>query len=218
MRLLILGDIHIPAHDPKIFDKLRLIMKMYKPEKIIQLGDIVDFKAWSRFQKNPEDDSPNREWIKVKKALDKLHEIIPNMTIIQGNHDNRISKKAIEAGIPESLIRSLSDVFNYDGWTWTKDKPLVIDNIAIIHGDEQAGTVSQKAKALGMNVIQGHTHQASLSWIRTFNKYFFAVEAGSLLDRNSPAFNYASSFVNKSFNCVVLIEEGVPNIIPLENF
>jgi len=216
MRILIIPDSHLPCADWIALQAIYKFNKKFKADIIIQLGDLIDAKAWSRWPKDPDDDSAQLEWDKTEAAVLKFAKLFPKMTIILGNHDRRPMAKALEVGLPKQLVRRLDEVFNVPGWNWHLDnKPLVVDGVVFIHGDEMGGTVSQKASRLGVSVVQGHTHKASLTYINTFQKQLFAMECGHVADTETSAFRYSAKNPMTSWKGFATIEDGVPRLHPL---
>ena len=146
----------------------------------------------------------------------KIAEHFPEMIILGSNHDRRFIKKATEAGLPKFMIRSLKELVQIKGWTWhLGPDPLVINgNIACLHGDELQGAPIIKATKLGMNIIQGHTHQASIQYLQTFKKQLWAVDPGCMVDKKGAAFDYAASSLTKVFTGFGIVQDNVPQIIP----
>jgi len=52
------------------------------------------------------------------------------MVILRGNHDTRVLRKAVEAGIPKQMFRDVDDVFGFKGWEWIgQNKKLIINTV-----------------------------------------------------------------------------------------
>ena len=216
---LFLPDLHIPAIDWKAVEWAARKRDQFKIDKVVQLGDLTDQRIWSRFSHDPDFDNPDREWDMVERDMRRLHKLFPEMTIILGNHDSRIIKKAVEAGLPSQLMRTLSDIFPFKGWEWhTKPEPLVLEQqIAVVHGDELTGAVAHKAQAMGMCLVQGHTHQARLEYVTMFNKTIWGAEAGCLVDVDSSAFRYAQKNPRRQTKSILLTLDSVPLIMPYQS-
>lgn len=214
-RILILGDSHHPDADFDVLEQARQFAKQHKITQVVSTGDMLDQKAWSRFPKGPDDDSPQLEWEKAVKSCLEMAKMFPNMIILNSNHDRRYIKKAAEAGLPKAMIRTLDELIPVKGWKWhLGPNPLVIDNTAFMHGDELQGSVEVKATKLGMNVVQGHTHKAELKYVCTFDKRLFALDVGCTVDVNGRSFDYAASSLTKVWVGFGYIENGVPHLIP----
>jgi predicted phosphodiesterase len=190
----------------------------HKPDLVVCLGDITDQKIWSRWSKDVDDMSPSEEFKAAEKAMHKIHQMFPNMIILRGNHDVRVLAKAIEAGIPNEMFKDVDQVFNFRGWTWIKQGEKLIINtsrgkILFVHGDEQGGTVAQKSRILGMSVVQGHTHKASITYTTALNGTIFGAEMGCLMDTQSKAAKYAAPNPVGSTIGFGVIKYGVPYFI-----
>jgi predicted phosphodiesterase len=214
-RILVLGDLHLPFCDWDVLEQAREFKVKHKPDLIIQTGDLTDQKAWSRFLKDPEDDSPESEWTKTVAASKELAKMFPEMEILDSNHDRRYVKKAAEAGIPKIMLRTLDELFPFKGWNWhLEPEPFVVGDIAFMHGDELQGSVRSKVQTLGMNVVQGHTHKAELIYNCTYNKRYFGMDVGCMVDAKSAAFNYAARSLTKIWVGFGYIQDGVPYLFP----
>lgn len=186
---------------------------------VIQLGDLLDAKAWSRWPKDG-DDCPEAEFEAAYKGLEKLHEMFPKMHILTGNHDLRFRVKATESNLPSRMIKGLEEVLPFKGWKWYVDpkEKLIVDSkrgpIIFVHGDEDGGTPIAKACALGMNLVQGHTHKASIEYRDVMGELFFGAEAGHLMDHESRAAAYSARKAVGMCAGFLVIEEGIPRWIP----
>lgn len=218
--ILVLPDMHLPFADWKGIEKAHRWAKKHKPDVVVQLGDLLDQKAWSKWQKDPDDLSPEEEFLQAGEGINRLKKMFPKMHILSGNHDRRFYLRAAEAAIPGALIRGLHEIFPVKGWTWhiaANDRliiPSARGDILFMHGDEMGGTVKQKAVLLGINVVQGHTHQTSVDHIQGLQNYFFAAQAGHLMDIDSKGARYAARNPKGSCCGFMVIKFGIPYWIP----
>lgn len=211
MKILVLGDTHFPWVDYACLHAAYRFAQKYQPDIVIQVGDLVDQKAWSVHPKDPADPSPAEEWQMTVEGLTYLHKLFPKMTILEGNHCRRIMCRALEAKIPKQLIKTMSDIFNFEDWTWHLDvKPLIVDKIVFIHGDEMPGRAHQKASRIGQSLVQGHDHMAYLEFINTYGFEIFGMSAGSMLDRESLAARYAAKNLCRSWTGWATVTHGEP--------
>jgi predicted phosphodiesterase len=218
--ILVLPDLHFPFADWSGIEKAHAWAEKHKPDLVIQIGDLFDQKAWSRFEKDPDDLSPEDEWTQAFNDVERLHELFPKMHILSGNHDRRFYLKAAAASLPSKLVKSLKELFPFTGWTWhvdAKDRlivPSARGDILFLHGDEMGGTPLSKATQLGVNLVQGHTHQASVNYAQTLNKYVFAAEAGHLMDVNSKGARYAARNPKGASAGFLILKHGCCYFIP----
>jgi predicted phosphodiesterase len=219
---LVLPDMHFPWANWKAIRKAHTWAEKHDPDVVVQLGDIVDAKAWSRWPKEPDDPSPAEEFDLTCRDMQKLHSYFPDLYILNGNHDRRYQAKAFESSIPSIMIRGLDEMFDFPDWEWIMDPDefLVMPSdrgpILFMHGDETGGTPLAKASKLGYNVVQGHTHRTSIRYIQALNKFYFGAEMGHLMDTNSKAAKYAAR--NPVGMCCGfgVIKHGVPWWIPAD--
>ena len=220
-KILVIPDLHTPFMDWKAVQVVAKWAKKHEPDLIIQLGDLLDFKAWSRWPKDPDDYSPHDEFEFAIEATKRLYNLFPNMEILMGNHDLRIAKRALDVGFTRHILRDLQDVFPYEGWNWwSNPKERLIVNtqrgpILFQHGDEQAGNAIQKARLFGVSVVQGHDHQARIDFSETLSASVFGASAGHLMDQSSKGARYAQRNGRYPVKGYMIIKFGVPYFIPI---
>lgn len=215
MKILVLGDLHFPWHETSCLLACSQFAKNYKPDLVIQIGDIIDGKAWSRFPKDPEDDGPSLEWSKVESSMATMNKLFPQLVILQGNHCLRIMHQALSVGIPRQLLRQLNQTFEFPGWHWhVHPQPYVADGIKFIHGDEMPGNAWQKAQKMGRSVVQGHDHQGYLTYVNTFDHQIFGMSVGCMIDAQSIAARYAAKNIMRCWLGWATITNGIPELWP----
>lgn len=220
--IFFLGDCHVPYHSKKaiiqVSDAIKEAQDNGDQVTVVQVGDLADQRAWSRFPKDGDVDNAQREFDDTVTSLEWLHGLIPNMHIIFGNHDRRIAMRASDSQIPRQLIRSLDEVFDFPSWKWhVSDTPLIIDGIAIVHGDEfPIPTPSAACLRLARSVVYGHSHQGRLEHVRLFDRSMFAMNVGWLGDESQSAFNYAKRSPARYWLGYGVVVDNVPMLVPLE--
>jgi predicted phosphodiesterase len=218
--ILVLPDTHFPFADWKGIEKAKEWADKHEPDLVVQLGDLLDQKAWSRWDKDPDDLSPEEEFIEAYEDICRLHKLFPNMHVLTGNHDRRFYIKAAESSLPSQLIKSMKELFPFPGWTWhidAKDRlivPSARGDILFLHGDEMGGKPIAKATALGMNVVHGHTHQASVVHAQALDKHYFGAECGHLMDVDSKGARYSAKNPKGASSGFMIIKYGIPYFIP----
>lgn len=219
--IFVLGDLHLPWCDWKALEEVAEEIKAAKRRgdkvTVVQVGDIMDQRYWSKYQKAPNDENSQLEWDRAEQAMDRLNDLIPEMHVIFGNHDIRIAKKATEAMVPRQLVRTLDEYFCFDGWKWhVANQPLEIDGISFVHGDEfPIPTPEAAALKLGTSVCYGHSHQAKLAYTVLFKRKLFSMNVGWLGDENASAFGYAAKSPFRCWKGYGVIIDGVPHLVPL---
>ena len=71
--ILCISDLHAPYQHPQAISFLRAIKKKYKPTKILNVGDEVDYHALSFHDTDAELDNAYAELVKARKVIKKLY-------------------------------------------------------------------------------------------------------------------------------------------------
>lgn len=219
-----LPDVHLPWTSWQRIEEFAAHIKADKKKKsndvsIVQLGDLIDAMAWSRYPKGPDAPNAQLEWDQTEIAVDRLHKLLPEMTVLLGNHCIRPIKKAVEAQLPRQLIKGLHEVFDTPKWKWhIGSRAYEKNGIVYLHGDEFPISPSNPglaASRLGKSIVFGHTHQASISYVNIFEKSIFALNAGCIIDENAVCFQYSAKNPRRCWQGYGKIVDGVPSLIPL---
>ena len=218
-KILIISDVQAPFHHPDTMPFLKAVKRKYKPNKVVNIGDLTDSYCLSAWTKDPDAISANDE-IKEMLAFNKeISKLFPKVDILTSNHDLRLQRAAVRAGIPKHFLK------DYHSWmglpkSWKFHDELIIDNVMFTHGDEQgAGGMSaalNRVKHYGRSCVAGHLHtQSCVEYLATREKLLFGMQVGCLIDREALAFNYAKKGLKKPILSVGFIDKGVPFIIPM---
>jgi len=173
--ILLLSDIHVPWHN---IPALTLALK-YGLENgvntILLNGDIIDFYAISRFEKDPRKRNFGHEVLMTRQFLTTLRKLFPDAAIYYkcGNHDVRYD---------HYIMRNAPDLLGMDEFSFTSlmkldelnikfipDKQVIhAGKLTILHGHELGASVFSPVNiARGLflrakdNALCGHHHQAS---------------------------------------------------------
>ena len=93
-RILVISDLHIPYHHKDSFTFLKAIKKEYKPDFIVNIGDLLDFHAISMHSHNPDLPSAGDELKLSKEYVKELESIFPNMIEVESNHSSLLYRRA----------------------------------------------------------------------------------------------------------------------------
>ena len=218
MKILVIGDPHLPSPDWDLMKEIYNFNKTFKAHKIVCVGDITDQKTWSKYGRDTDDVGNNEEWAMTYQACKELAKMFPRMEIILGNHDLRHFKAANQAGVPSQLVKTLKEALGVPGWNWydTSRGPLMLDGVGYIHGDEEAGTALQKAGKVGFPIVQGHDHKGIIEYLQPVHRKLplWGMSAGCTADKDGAGMRYAKKMLRKSFNCYATVVNGVPHIYP----
>lgn len=173
-RVLLLSDIHFPYHSVESIKATFDYAKKEKPDCILLNGDVLDFYALSRFDKDPKKRSFATELNMFKDFFQILQKTFGAQIVFKtGNHEERYQKflwmKAKELdGVDEFDLENIIKA-RAEGIKVVMDKRIIkAGDLNIIHGHEfSTSFFSPVNVARGLylkgkrSAIQGHNHQSS---------------------------------------------------------
>jgi len=216
--ILVFSDPHLPYEDERMWDFLSDTQRIYKPDRIVCCGDLVDNYHASRYPKDPNHpDSWVNEQELVRKKVQKLRKIFPKMDITLGNHDDRYFSKAVSAGIPKEIIKGFAEVVGAPkGWKMHRTLILTVDSTRehITFTHHRGANVFLAAQRLGQTLVVGHQHaRAKIEAHNNGVRIFFGVQCPSLVSGDGAPFAYTKLHNVNSMKGCTLIEEGVPRLL-----
>lgn len=197
MKIFVIGDIHFPFHNKTALKKTLAAIKKEKPTHVVQIGDLYDQYAFSRFSKKnivlaPQELEQARAaardmWSKIRKSCPRA-----SLYQILGNHDIRLVKRA-EERLPEAqefVKKSLMEYYQFEGVRTIEDdtEELVIKGIIFIHGyRSKLGDHMLYNRA---STVCGHSHTGGVIFKRLKGETLFELNAGFLADAMSTPLRY----------------------------
>jgi predicted phosphodiesterase len=219
LRVLVIGDTHIPFVHPNYLRFLKEIAEDYEPDKIVHIGDLVDHHALSRFVSDPDGLTSGNEWKASLDELSRFSKAFPEVEWVIGNHDARPFIKAYDSQIPEAFIRTLEEIYGLpEGW---KVKPKTeIDGVLYTHGLGGGGQWGWQGLSLkqGQSTVIGHFHSVGgVRYHRSPIGQNFTMVVGSGVDEDSYAMAYGKGMPARPVLGCGLVEDGVyAQFIPMD--
>lgn len=217
-RILVIGDCHMPAMHVRYIPFLKRIEKKYKCNKVVHIGDAVDWNAISFHEKDPALPSPEQEYTEAYKQMQKMYKAFPKVDYMTGNHSDLPARKARFIGLPDSVVMPFKKVWDVDGWTiHPRYHDLIIDGVIYRHGDKGKG--GQRIAALAnardehKSVVQGHFHaQFGVEFAANQDRVIWGMQVGCGTEPNHPNMNYSKVYSARPIlGCgVVLNGEPIP--------
>jgi len=217
--ILVISDIQAPFHHKDTLAFLKAVKNKYKPNHIVNIGDLSDSYCLTAWQKDPDAISANEEIQKLLDFTKDFCKLFPKGDILTSNHDLRLERAAVRAGIPRHFIKGYHEWMGLtSGWKFHDE--LIIDDIMYTHGDEVGASGAHAAlnrvKHYGRSCISGHLHtQSCIEYFATREKLMFGMQVGCLIDREQLAFAYAKKALRKPVLTVGLVVNGVPQLVPM---
>jgi hypothetical protein len=213
--VLICGDLHSPFDLPQYFQFCKETYSRYKCNRVIFIGDIIDLHTVSVHDSNPDGLGQGNEIDKAIKRLQRWYKAFPKATVLLGNHDLRIAKKAYREGLSKRFIRDFNEVIEAPkGWSFEME--YVLDNVLYLHGS--LGNSFIRCQRERMNLVQGHFHSiAGVQYFKSNKDMIWGMQVGSGIDDTAYAFDYGKEQPKKSIiSCGLVLNNGkLPIVIPM---
>lgn len=193
---VILGDTHFPFADDDAIDKAIDFIGEMEPDYVIQIGDLYDLYTVSKFQKNPNFITPEKEMDEGRKAAERMWSRIksasPRSKRIQlfGNHDLRLVKYVQESasGALHLAKKYLKEMMTFPGVETVSDE-VEIAGIMFQHGHRKHG---EHAKYNQQSTVVGHLHKPGIVYLCNRNGPYWELNVGWLGDYRHEVFSYAA--------------------------
>ncbi len=189
--IYVLGDLHIPHHDPSCVQRILRDCRKEKPKHIVLLGDVVDFYCVRTYLKNPAQMLTLKQEIDVcQQFLQRLRQAAPDSYIYycQGNHEIRLQKFLWECAPQLTTldldIPSLLDLKHYGIHYEQAISGVNIGTYWFTHGcyarRNPGHSVLEYLQRTARNTVIGHCHRLAVVTYSIGNKLLIGGEAGCL--------------------------------------
>tara|TARA_R100001015_G_C4628972_1_gene189442 strand:- start:883 stop:1548 length:666 start_codon:yes stop_codon:yes gene_type:complete len=203
--VLVIGDLHEPFCLDAYLDFCIEQYDKFNCNEVIFIGDIIDNHYSSYHETNPDGLSGGVELDLAIQRIARWYKAFPKATVIIGNHDRMIMRKAQTSDIPKKWIKSYKEVLEVPRWKFTER--YVKDNVQYIHGE--GGTARTKCRADMMNTVQGHLHTQCYTEHYVGKKFrVYGTQTGCGIDHDSYAMAYAKYGKKPAIGCVVVLNNG----------
>ena len=200
-RTIVIGDLHCPFEKSGYFEFCLETYDRFNCNQVVFIGDLVDSHATSRHETDPDGMSAKTELERAIEDLQKWREAFGVATVIVGNHDRVVMRRAFSSSIPSMWIKSFNEVLG-TSWDWTERAEF--DGVQYVHGE--GGTARTKAKNDMQSTVQGHIHtQAYVEHFCGNRSRIWAMQVGCGLDRDTYAAAYAKHYKKQAIGCGVVI-------------
>lgn len=212
--VLVIGDLHAPFVLEGYLEFCREQQEKYNCGTVVFIGDIIDGNSWSYHEHDADGMSVKTEVNRSIEQLKEWYQVFPEATVLLGNHDLLVARKARTAGLSKMFIRDLGDILQAPK-TWNFTHEFIKDNVKYIHGS--IGNAIKRAKDERVSIVQGHLHtEAFIQYAVSEKDAIFGMQVGCGIDREAYAFEYAKPFPKKPvISCGIVLENGTLPIVKL---
>ena len=201
--VLVIGDLHLPFTLEGYLEHCIETYYKHKCNEVVFIGDIIDNHASSFHIPDADGHSAGYELKLAIQQVKEWYKAFPKATVIIGNHDRIIMRKAQASGLSKMWIKDYADVLGVPNWKFVES--IEIDDVLYLHGE--GGVARTRARRDLCSIVQGHLHtQASVDWIVGKNFKIFACQTGCGIDAKAYAMAYAKEFAKPAIGCAVILE------------
>ena len=205
--VLVIGDLHEPFCLDGYLEHCIETYNKYKCNEVVFIGDIIDNHASSYHETDPDGHSAGQELKMAIQRIKQWYSAFPKATVIIGNHDRLIMRKAYSSGLSKLWIKDYAEVLGTPGWNFTES--IEIDDVLYIHGE--GGTARARVRRDLQSVVQGHLHsQAYIDWCVGAKFKLFGMQVGCGVDHRSYAMAYGKEGPKPAIACGVILQGEVP--------
>ena len=203
--VLVIGDLHCPFDLDEYLEFCKQQYTLYDCNEVVFIGDVID-NHYSSYHETDVDGLGGGEELEFAiKRIARWYEAFPKATVIIGNHDRLIMRKAQTSAIPKKWIKSYKEVLEVPKWNFKVSHEQ--DGVQYLHGE--GGTARTKCKADLMNTVQGHLHtQCYTDHFVGKNFRIFGMQVGCGIEFTSDSFAYAKAGRKPAIACAVVLENG----------
>lgn len=222
-RTLFIGDTHFPFVSQETLDAIYRRIEVFQPKRIIQVGDLYDLYAHSKFPRSLNIYSPQQEEKLAREGAEEMWKTVrrlaPDAECVQikGNHDIRPIKRTLEClpALEHVVSRYLDELMSFDGVTLIKDsrQEYFFDDVQVLHG-YRSGIGGHRDFAM-KNSVHGHTHKGGVSYRRLEGRTIWELDVGFVGDPESKVMGYTPQKTHDCTNGWGEIDELGPRFIAL---
>jgi hypothetical protein len=176
---------HLPYQHKDSIIFLKEIKKEFKPDMVVNIGDLLDFHAISMHEHNPDLFSAGMELDKAKEYIKQLEDIFPEVVEVDSNHSSLVYRRALKFGMSKQFLKPYGEFLGTRKWTWVDDLTLTMSDgkrCFFTHG--RSADILKVSQTMGMSAVQGHYHTKFLiSYWANPDNLFFAMNVGCLINQ-----------------------------------
>ena len=217
-KILIISDLHEPYSHTDSFAFIEAIKKQYKPDRVVCIGDELDYHALSFHDSDPDLPSASKELELGLYKIKMIEKLFPKMDLLHSNHGSMVYRKRKHHGFPSLAVKDYADILGVDKqkWRW-HDRLIIKDKYGEYYFCHNMNKDPVKSSmSIGMNFVQGHYHtEFRIGYWSSPENLRFGMNVGCLIDKDSLAFAYSKVNIRRPVLGCGMIINGVPHLIPM---
>lgn len=197
-------------------DFLAGLLREWKPTKIVNLGDTIDYHCISYHATEPESPNGNQEVADARKQVQILYKLFKGYDVawILGNHDSLPNRRVAEiAGWPKGMVREDTDFWEVPKWKcYPRYTRHIIDGVRYAHGDGGMGGKNPAlrwAEANCCSFVLGHFHSSfGVNYAAGETFRVAGMNVGCGIDHSAYQFRYSRHSPRKPIIGAGIVLEG----------
>jgi hypothetical protein len=220
---LIIPDTHFPFASQRVLDAIYEWASRYKPKRVVQVGDLYDLYAHSKFPRSQNLYSAKEEERLGREAAEKMwatiRGIVPDAECVQliGNHDLRPAKRTLEVqpSVEHIVEQHMARLMTFEGVHLVADprEEYIAEGVQYIHG-YRSGMGAHLPNTL-MNTVHGHDHKLGVAFRRVRSETIWELHAGFAGDPEAKVFSYTPQKMTQEMPGFGWLDERAPRAIPV---
>jgi len=212
--ILIIGDLHAPFTKYGYLKFCREQQEIHDCGTVVFIGDVIDNHYSSYHESDPDGYGAGEELDRAIDMIADWYHTFPKATVIIGNHDRLVYRKAYSSGVSKKWIREYKEVLNTSGWDFVEN--IEFHGINFNHGE--GGTAMNRIKTELQSQAQGHLHtELYVKFLVGANFIVFGMQVGCGIDIKSYAMAYGKHYKKPAIGCGVVLNKGtLPIAIPMK--
>jgi len=197
---LLWGDTHVPFHDPSVLAIVQAIAEDMKPDFLVHMGDLLDCRMLSRFDKDPDRKESQQDEIDQARAhLATMRLASPQSRFIwlEGNHCDRLRRSLWALDGPAAVLAQLTNFKKAITWPallgledlriefvpyGEQSKRAALPKFILKHGNivasKSGATAVREQARYNKSGASGHTHRLGVIWHRDADGSHMWAETG----------------------------------------
>lgn len=218
--IVVMPDLHAPYHHQDALAFMGAVLKAFKPELVVNLGDETDKHAMSFHDSDPNLMSAGDELEASRKVLAGFAKIMPNVLLCDSNHGSMHYRKAKHHGIPVQYLKDYRDILfpegGGEGWHWAENWRVNTPLGEVMFKHQPSGPILNDAAHNQCNLAVGHHHgNFSVEYTASSKHIYWGAYFGCLIDKDKLAFAYGKHFPRKPVVGCGVILDGRPMLVPM---
>lgn len=195
-RVAIAGDFHAPFHQVKATEAFFAFCRDFKPDVVVQMGDLYDQYSFSRYSHSLNLYTPQEETALGREGSEwfwkEAQRAAPKARCIQllGNHDDRMQKRLFDSFPELEGHVDLKHLYAFKGVKtfYDSSEEVVIDGVIYQHGFRSK--LGDHAAYNQQSTVTGHSHRGGVVYHQNLTGPYWELNAGWLGDLKHRVFGY----------------------------